>query len=92
MRLRTGGKGAHVRSSLQAQAHERVIYFTEGAALTPGAEWAPPAGCHELAGPPRGGATMDSQTKHDFWIMAVAMLVVVAVTTVTFAVLMTQLN
>jgi hypothetical protein len=35
---------------------------------------------------------MNTQTKHDFLVMAVAMLVVVAVTTITFAILMTQLN
>jgi hypothetical protein len=35
---------------------------------------------------------MDSQTKHDFWIMVVAMLVVVVVATIPFAMLMTQLN
>ena len=48
------------------------------------------------AGPPTlgvsGASTMDSQTKHDFWIMVVAMLVVGVVTTITFAILMTQLN
>jgi hypothetical protein len=39
-----------------------------------------------------GKATMDTQTKHDFLIMAVAMLIVLVVTTVTFALLMTGLN
>ena len=38
------------------------------------------------------GAAMNAQTKQDFLVMAAAALVVVAVTTVTFAILMTQLN
>jgi hypothetical protein len=35
---------------------------------------------------------MDSQTKHDFWIMAAAAVVVVVVATLVFAVLMTELD
>jgi hypothetical protein len=35
---------------------------------------------------------MDVQTKHDFLVMAAAALVVVVVTSITFAILMTQLN
>jgi hypothetical protein len=37
-------------------------------------------------------STMDSQTKHDFLVIAAAALVVGVVTTITFAILLTQLN
>jgi hypothetical protein len=39
-----------------------------------------------------GASTMDSQTKHDFLVIAAAALVVGVVTTITFAILLTQLN
>jgi hypothetical protein len=39
-----------------------------------------------------GASTMDSQTKHDFVVIAAAALVVGVVTTITFAILLTQLN